>query len=114
MERERVEAFARAVGADPAQGVPPTFAAVYGLFATAPQLFQDAEAAVDVANLLHAEQEFEWTRHPEVGETVVAQGRIVSDQQRRGMRLLGFETFVSSGDEPVCRSKTLFIIREAA
>ncbi|MDQ6637119.1 MAG: MaoC family dehydratase N-terminal domain-containing protein [Candidatus Dormibacteraeota bacterium] len=111
MERERVEAFARAVGADPAQGVPPTFAAVYGLFATAPQLFQDAEAAVDVANLLHAEQEFEWSRHPEVGETVIAQGRIVSDQHRRGMRFLGFETTASGRGELFCRSKALFIIR---
>jgi hypothetical protein len=28
IDRERVEAFARAIGADPADGVPPTFAAV--------------------------------------------------------------------------------------
>jgi len=69
---------------------------------------------VDVANLLHAEQEFEWSRHPEVGETVVSRGRIVSDQRRRGMRFLGFETSVNSGDELICRSKALFIIREAA
>ncbi|MDQ6898514.1 MAG: MaoC family dehydratase N-terminal domain-containing protein [Candidatus Dormibacteraeota bacterium] len=109
-----MEEFARAVGADPSEGVPPTFAAVYALWATTPQLFQDEDAAVDFAQLLHAEQEFEWTRHPAVGETVVSQGRIVSDQHRRGMRFLGFETSVSSGGEPICRSKALFIIRGAA
>lgn len=109
-----MEDFARAVGADPARGVPPTFAGVYALGATAPQLFQDPEAAVDFANLLHAEQEFEWNRHPEVGETVVSQGRIVSDHRRRGMRFLGFETSVTSGGKPVCRSRALFIIREVA
>lgn len=109
-----MEDFARAVGADPARGVPPTFAGVYALGATAPQLFQDPEAAVDFANLLHAEQEFEWTRHPEVGETVVSQGRVVADQRRRGMRFLGFETSVSCRGQPICRSRALFIIRGEA
>src|SRR6202163_1845970 len=85
IEAERVAAFARAIGADPAAGVPPTFAAVYSLGATAPQLFGDAEAAIDFAKLLHAEQEFEWTRHPEPGETVSSQGRIASDINRRGL-----------------------------
>jgi N-terminal half of MaoC dehydratase len=60
----QVAAFARAVDADPAAGVPPTYAAVYALFTTAPQLFADAEAAVDFGRLLHAEQEFAWERHP--------------------------------------------------
>ena len=54
IDRQRVAAFALAIGADPAGGVPPTFAAVYSLGATAPQLFSDAEAAIDFAKLLHA------------------------------------------------------------
>lgn len=112
IEPDRVADFARAIGADPADGVPPTFAAVYSLGATAPQLFADEEAAVDFAKLLHAEQEFEWKRHPKVGETVTSQGRIASDVNRRGMRFLSFEASTSdaSGDH-MCTSKTLFIIR---
>jgi len=107
-----VEAFARAIGADPADGVPPTFAAVYSLGVTAPQLFGDEDAAVDFAKLLHAEQDFEWTRHPRVGETVSSRGRVASDVSRRGMRFLNFETdTVDSSGSPVCRSRALFVIR---
>jgi hypothetical protein len=112
IDPERVAAFALAVGADPADGVPPTFAAVYSLGATAPQLFGDADAAIDFAKLLHAEQDFEWSRHPEPGETVRSQGRIASDITRRGMRFVSFETETKGarGDE-VCRSRALFVIR---
>jgi hypothetical protein len=109
---ERVAAFARAIGADPAAGVPPTFAAVYALGATAPQLFGDPEAAVDFAKLLHAEQEFEWERHPRSGESVVSQGHVASDVSRRGMRFVSFETETKgAGGEPICRSRALFVIR---
>jgi hypothetical protein len=107
-----VAAFAKAIGADPAAGVPPTFAAVYSLGVTAPQLFGDGDAAVDLAKLLHAEHEFAWTRHPRVGETVSSRGRVASDVSRRGMRFLSFETdTVDSGGSPVCRSRALFVIR---
>jgi hypothetical protein len=114
LEPERVAAFARAIGADPSDGVPPTFAAVYALGATAPQLFGDEEAAIDFAHLLHAEQEFEWSRHPRVGETVTSRGRVASDISRRGMRFVSFETDTAGGDgAPMCRSRALFVIRTA-
>jgi N-terminal half of MaoC dehydratase len=112
IEPHRVAAFARAIGADPADGVPPTYAAAYSLGATAPQLFGDPDAAVDFAKLLHADQEFEWDRHPKSGETVTSQARVVSDISRRGMRFLTFETHTTDeGGAGVCRSRTLFVIR---
>ena len=112
IEPERVADFARAIGADPRDGVPPTFAAVYSLGVTAPHLFGDEEAAVDFSRLLHAEQEFEWTRHPRVGETVVSRGRVASDTSRRGMRFVSFETDTTdAGGAPLCRSRALFVIR---
>lgn len=112
IEPGRAAAFARAIGADPNAGVPPTFAAVYSLGATAPQLFGDADAAVDFARLLHAEQEFAWERHPRVGETVTSSGRVVSDISRRGMRFVTFETDTTDeAGAPVCRSRALFVIR---
>lgn len=107
LDRERVERFARAVGADPKAGVPPTYAAVYALFTTVPQLWQDPEAEVNLAMLVHSEQEFEWTRHPEVGETVVARGRVTEDVSRRNLRFLTYETEV----EGVCRSTIVQLIR---
>src|SRR5437773_6033994 len=106
IESECVADFARAIGADPSDGVPPTFAAVYSLGVTAPQLFGDDDAAVDYARLLHAEQEFTWTRHPKPGETVTSQGRVASDVSRRGMRFVSFETETKDeGGESICRSK---------
>jgi N-terminal half of MaoC dehydratase len=112
IEPDRAAAFARAIGADPVAGVPPTFAAVYSLGATAPQLFGDEDAAVDFSHLLHAEQEFSWTRHPQPGETVTSQGHVASDVSRRGMRFVTFETETTdAAGKPLCRSKALFVIR---
>ena len=112
LEAGHVAAFARAVGADPEAGVPPTYAAVYALFATAPQLFADEEAAVDFARLLHAEQEFEWERHPEVGEEVVATATVAADLERRGARFITFVTDCQDpSGRPLCRSRALFVVR---
>ncbi|HYT11698.1 MAG TPA: MaoC family dehydratase N-terminal domain-containing protein [Candidatus Nitrosopolaris sp.] len=112
IEPARITEFARAIGADPSDGVPPTYAAVYALAATGPQLFGDPEAEVDFARLLHADQEFEWERHPAPGETVTSQGHIVSDIRRRGMRFLTYETVTTGEDgSAVCTSRTLFVIR---
>lgn len=110
IDGERVAAFARALGVDPAAGVPPTYAAVYALEATAPQLFGDPEAAVDFAHLLHVEQEFTWQRHPRVGEQVTAQGRVATDLERRGVRLLTFETTCTVAGEPVCVGRARFAV----
>jgi N-terminal half of MaoC dehydratase len=112
VEAHDVDAFAQAIGADPRRGVPPTYAAVYALATTARQLFEDPDAKVDFAHLVHAEQEFEWERHPEVGETVNAIGRVTSDNERRGIRFIGFETECKDAEgSPICRSKALFVIR---
>ncbi len=113
IDAERVAAFARAIGADPGDGVPPTFAAVYSLGMTAPQLFGDEDAAVDFAKLLHAEQEFEWERPPRAGETVISHARVASDTARRGMRFVSFETDTTDAEgAPLCRSRALFVIRQ--
>ena len=114
IDRERVEAFARALGQDPADGVPPTYAAVYALEATAPQLFEDPDAAIDFAHLLHVEQEFEWTRQPVVGETVTAVGQVTTDLTRRGVRLVTLETACTVGEDAVCLARARFAITEGA
>ena len=112
LEAGHVARFARAISADPERGVPPTYAAVYALSTTARLLFDDPEAHVDFSHLVHAEQEFEWERHPEVGATIQAVGRVVADSERRGMRFISFESDCSDGQgRPFCRSKALFVIR---
>src|SRR5713226_2625665 len=108
LDPEHVAAFALAIGADPDDGVPPTYASVYSLGVTAPQLFGDEEAAVDFAKLLHAEQEFEWSRHPQVGEKVKSRAKVTSDLNRRGMRFVTLETDTTGQDgKPLCKSRAL-------
>ena len=69
------------------------------------------EARCDVTHLLHSEQEFTWSRHPEVGEEVVAEGRVEEDVERRNLRFLTFATDVRSGGEPLCSSRMVNVIR---
>src|SRR5438093_1314631 len=83
IDSERVASFARAIGADPDDGVPPTFATVYSLGVTAPQLFGDEDAAVDFARLLRAEQEFEWQRAARGVETVASEAAGAPTRLRR-------------------------------
>jgi MaoC dehydratase-like protein len=110
-DEARVRAFAEAVGADPDAGVPPTYAFI-GTFETGAQMIFDEDAKVNLAMLVHGEQEFTWERHPEVGEKLTAQGRIVSDDDRRGLRFLTLETEMKdSGGKPVVSSRMLDIIR---
>ena len=110
-EADRVAAFARAVGADPAAGVPPTYAFV-GAFQTGMQMALDEDAAVNLARLVHGEQEFSWERHPEVGEALTAKGRIASDEDRRGLRFLTLETEIGDSEgKPVVHSRILNVIR---
>jgi len=111
IDADHVAAFATAIGADPSAGVPPTYAAVYALFSTFPALAGDPEAAVDFARLLHSEQEFRWDRHPEVGESVHAQGVVVQDVDRRGLRLLTYESACESAAAPFCVSTMISVIR---
>jgi hypothetical protein len=108
-----VAAFARSLGADPADGVPPTYAVVYAWEATAHQIFGDPAAGIDLPNLIHTDQEFEWTRQPRVGETVEARSRIAADVYRRGMRFVTVETDVTAAGEPLCRSTARLLVRGA-
>ena len=111
IDPDRVAAFARSLGADPADGVPPTYAVVYTWDATAHQVLEDPEAGIELANLIHTDQEFEWARRPRVGETVVARSRIAADLYRRGVRFLTVETEVTGGGEPLCRSTARLLVR---
>ena len=111
IEEEHVRAFARAIGADPDAGVPPTYAAVYALFSTAVQLYGDPDAAVDFAHLLHSEQEFSWTHHPEVGDEVVATGSVEDDVERRNLRFLTYATAVTVDGDELCQSRMVNVIR---
>lgn len=111
IDPDRVAAFSRSLGLGSIDQVPPTYAMVYAWEATAPQVLGDRELGIELRNLLHTDQEFEWTRHPQVGERVVARSRIAADVQRRGMRFLTIETDVTAGGQPLCRATARLLVR---
>jgi len=84
IEADRAAEFARAIGADPTAGVPPTFAAVYSLGVTAPQLFADTLAAVEFARLLHAEQDMEFLAPLRPGDEITTVAKVASIEARPG------------------------------
>lgn len=111
----RARAFAKAIaGADEVaepDAVPPTFAAVYLLFPTLGQLFGDAELGVNLAGLIHGEQEFTLHRPVHPGDVVDARARISSVEDKRGMTFVGVDLDGTRGGEPVCSGRALLIIR---
>ena len=110
-EAERVAAFARAVGADPEAGVPPTYAFV-GVFESSAQIVLDPALNVNFAMLVHGEQEFTWERHPEVGEELRVEGRVAKDEERRGLRFLTLVNDIRQLDgAPVATARMLDVIR---
>ena len=92
--------------------VPPTYASFYCLFPTLAQLFTDAEVGVNLAGLVHGEQEFEWPAPVRAGDVVDATATIASVEEKRGMTFLGVTCEARRQDgETVCRGRSLMIIR---
>lgn len=111
----RARAFAAAIAGDDdvaePDAIPPTFAAVYLLFPTLGQLFGDAELGVNLAGLIHGEQEFTFHRPVRAGDVVDATARIASVEDKRGMTFVGVELTGTRDREEVCTGKALLIIR---
>ena len=115
VDGERARAFARAIAggdevAEP-DAVPPTFAAVYLLFPTLGQLFGDADLGVNLAGLIHGEQEFTFHDPVHAGDVVDARARIASGEDKRGMTFVGVELSGSHAGREVCSGRALLIIR---
>jgi acyl dehydratase len=87
---------------------PPSFAAVYALFAGSLSL---ASVGVSPTRLIHGEQEFTWKRPLKIGETVSAQGRIADLYQKRNLQFVETEAVVTDeAGEEVCRSRATIVV----
>ncbi len=119
VEAERARAFAEAIAGDDSVAEPdavaPTFAAVYCLFPTLGQLFGDPEVGLNLAGLVHGEQQFSFHEPVRPGDVVDSQARIASVQEKRGMTFIGVELEAARDDgRPVCSGRALLIVRGAA
>jgi N-terminal half of MaoC dehydratase len=91
---------------------PPTYAMVYG-FDAYWQLWTDQEVALDVAHLVHGEQQFRFHRAVKHGDRIRTTGRLTAINTRGDMELVTFElTARDEEDHPVSEGEALFIIRK--
>lgn len=113
VDPERVRAFAGAV-AHPGEGVPPTFATVPEIVAGLGNVVRDPELGVDLARVLHGDQEYRWVRPIRMGETLVALATIDSIRGRGETEFLGIRTEVRDGEgELVVHARSTLIVRGA-
>ena len=95
--RDRTEAFARSIGADPDLGVAPTFVTA-AESAVIPTIVTDPELGLDFTRVVHGDQEYLFDRPLEIGDTLTIRARIASIRERGGNGFLTIETELIDGD----------------
>ncbi|HEX2024812.1 MAG TPA: MaoC family dehydratase N-terminal domain-containing protein [Actinomycetota bacterium] len=129
LERDRVNAFALAVGEDdprftdpeaaktegfPEQLAFPTFPTVLGILASA-QIVVDPELGMDYARVVHGEQSFEWRRPLLVGDRLRATPRIADVYAKGPNEFLVIEAeIVDPAGEVVCVARSTLLSRGTA
>ena len=111
VDASRVRAFADAVG-HLGPGVPPTIVTVPEIAAGLDHVVSDPRLGIDLARVLHGEQEYTWSRPVVVGETLTAAATIESVRDRGGVRFVVLGTQVRDGaGELVASGRTTLIVR---
>jgi len=109
VDPERVRAF-RAVFDEPS-GVPATFATA-AEFSVIPSAVADPDLGLDFSSVLHGNQEYEFRRPLEEGETLVVRSRIDSIREMKGNAFMVLVTdLVDPDGEVVCTARSTLIER---
>lgn len=113
----RISAFCQSIGIPESPVAPPTFMTVFrrGEF----ELFQ--ELGIELARILHAEQEYQYENPIRAGETLVFQTVMKQVLEKHtSTHLMQFATFETSfqtdsdsGQRPVGKAKTTIVIRHS-
>jgi acyl dehydratase len=108
---QRVSSFASAIGHD-GDGVPPTFVTAPEIEAGFANVIADPGLGLDLSRILHGEQEYEWSRSLEVGETVTSAARIEDIRGRPSLEFLTLRTEIRGADGAlVCLATSTLIHR---
>jgi acyl dehydratase len=129
LDRDRVNAFALAVGEDdprftdreaaqtegfPEQLAFPTFPTVLGILASA-QIVVDPELGMDYTRVVHGEQSFEWRRPLVVGDRLRATPRIADVYAKGPNEFLVIEAEIADqAGEVVCVARSTLLSRGTA
>ncbi len=116
VSREKIAEFTRAIGSpalDDGETAPLTFPIVVA-FGAMTQLMTDPSVGIELQNVVHGDQRFEYTRPVRAGD--VLQGTITIDSLRAaaGMDMIGTRTEVTTVDgQPVATAYATLVHRAA-
>jgi MaoC dehydratase-like protein len=111
VDAERVASFRKIFGES--EGVPATFATV-AEFAVMPEIVADPELGLDLSRVLHGNQEYEFQRPLQEGETLQVRCRLGSIRVLGGNAFLVLVTeLVETGGDVVCSARSTLIERSA-
>jgi hypothetical protein len=111
VDATRVDRFASAVG-QTVPGVPPTFLTV-AEFAVFGAIVGDPELGLDLARVLHGDQEYVWHRPLVVGETLEVESGIAAIRERGGAGFLTIEATLSDADGRIVATARATMIERA-
>jgi acyl-CoA thioesterase FadM len=109
----QVDRFRVAVGGDTNTGVPLTFVTT-AEFASFPAVIGDPELALDFSRVVHAEQEYEFTRPLRVGESLVIRPRIALARTKGGQGFVTIETRLVEDDGSVVATARATMLERGA
>jgi hypothetical protein len=119
IERNKLSEFLRAIGEDsPAyEGddppLPPTFATMVMFWGGGGLEGVLKQIGVDIQNVLHGEQGYEYLSPAHVGDTITGTTRINRVYERAGMQFVEFITdYVNQSQALVLTGRSLIIVRE--
>jgi len=107
-----VARFVAATGDEPSRWsrhVPPTQAAAV-LFAAAPALLADPDAAGSTSAIVHSEQALRWERPLEVGEPLAVEGEVAAVRARGLLHLVTFEVRAAGAAGPWLEGRSTFLL----
>jgi len=111
VEEDHVRRFASAVG-DDGTFVSPTFVTAPELAAGLARVVADPDLGLDLARVVHGQQEYEWTRPVAIGERLTVRSTIESIRAKGGLELLTLRTEMRDGqDELVVVGRSTLIVR---
>ena len=114
VDAQRVSSFAATIGHE-GDGVPPTFVTAPEIEAGLANVVADEALGLDLARVLHGEQEYEWSRPLEPGETVTATATIDDIRGRPSLEFLRLRTEIRAADGSlVCLATSTLIHRGEA
>jgi hypothetical protein len=104
---DQMRALAKATRSDHVHQMPPTFPTIYrwGEFEWLKRL------GVDLRNLLHTDQEYEYLAPLVAGEKPKITTTLKSQRAKAGMTFLNLETVIECAGRPAVRALTTFVVK---